>query len=461
MSTATNPRRNWLPFTLTALFLVGGTYVCWLGRAQDTRPLFSAGRVSKTTLRDVKGTADIISNVPAAQWARPRTLAFMDAALADSGAKKPSKTDPHARPATDDTTSGAAEACGIVFSGPPLEIPRIKATMQQLLLAMGWTANQVQVHDSPEGGSVCFVLTDGAPDAGTFDLAKRPELGLAPETVQYIDRLGQKKAITMASKKEILATMLARGRRFEFSGPNCSVEKLKEHIAIRQNVVYWGFRAGWVFPENRTYQYDTVEHWQPMLEDNWTLKPGVKPSKAVGDAFVGKSFYIIGCTSACRFIYAQGVFDYFQQVKPNPGVMSRLEASLDRQHPFAGMCPARNRDGTAPPDGILLARHVDVPWNHWVPGDWGWIKNADPKSSDEFGSEGSNIIYAGGGVFLNYYHNHQKKNLDQLLKRVYGWRFGLEESELDLEQATMDLLRKDPRDGGMLRDVRDFPKLFN
>jgi hypothetical protein len=409
------------------------------------------------TFRGPDGTR----SVPAAKLAQPLRLAFMDAAVADSGAKNSSKTDRPALPAASEATKGAAEPFGIVFSGPPAEIPGIKAAMQQLLIAMGWTENQVQVNDSPNGDSVSYVLSLGTPDAGTFDLAKRPELGLAPETVQYIDRLGQKKAITMASKKEILATMLWPGRRFEFSGPNCSVEKLKEHIAIRQNVVYWGFRAGWIFPENRTYQYDTVEHWQPMLEDDWTLKPGVKASKAIADAFVGKSFYIIGCTSACRFIFAQGVFDYFQQVKPNPGVMARLEASLDRQHPFAGMWPAKTRDGTAPADGFFLARHVNVPWNHWVPGDWGWIKNTDPKSSEEFGSEGSNIIYAGGGLFLNYYHNHQKKNLDQLLKRVYGWRFGLEESELDLEAATMDLLRKDPRDGGMLRDVRDFPRFFN
>ena len=473
MSTATNPRRRRLPFTVTALLFVSAAYVAWLVGVHDKPTSPTSGRGPKPPQRDVNATVDVKRSVPGARRApgpgrapgagraQPGRLAFMDAAVADSGAKRPSKADRPARPAPVDATSGAVEPYGIVFSGPPLEIPRIKTAMQQLLIAMGWTANQVQVDESPKGDSVGYVLSVGSPDTGTFDLAKRPELGLAPETVQYIDRLGQMKAITMASKKEILATMLGRGRRFEFSGPNCSVEKLKEHIAIRQNVVYWGYRAGWIFPENRTYQYDTVEHWQPMLEDNWTLKPGVKPSKGVGDAFVGKSFYIIGCTSACRFIFAQGVFDYFQQVKPNPGVMARLEASLDRQHPFAGICPTKSSDGTAPTDGILLARHVNVPWNHWVPGDWGWIKNTDPKSSEEFGSEGSNIIYAGGGVFLNYYHNHQKKNLDQLLKRVYGWRFGLEESELDLDPTTMNLLRKDPRDGGMLRDVRDFPRLFN
>ncbi|HUY33520.1 MAG TPA: hypothetical protein VMV69_12285 [Pirellulales bacterium] len=360
-----------------------------------------------------------------------------------------------------DTTTRAAEPFGIVFSGSSPEISKIKADMRQLLIAMGWTTNQVQVVDAPKGDSVSYVLSSGTPDAGTFDLAKRPELALTPETVPYVDRLGQKKTMTLASKKEILATMLGRGRRFEFSGPNGSVDQLKEHIAIRQNVVYWGFRAGWIFPEHRAYQYDTAEHWEPMLDDDWTVKSGVKPSQAIADAFVGKSSYIIGCTSACRFVFAHGIFDYFQHVKPNPSVMAGLEASLDRRRPFVGMAPKKSPDGPPPNDGLLLARHVHVPWNHWVPGDWGWIKNTDPISSDEFGSEGSNIIYAGGGIFVNYYHNHQKKNLDQLLKRVYGWRLGLEESELDLEAATMDLLRKDPRDGGMLRDVRDFSRIFH
>jgi hypothetical protein len=95
-----------------------------------------------------------------------------------------------------------------------------------------------------------------------------------------------------------------------------------------------------------------------------------------------------------------------------------------------------------------------------VPGDWGWIKNTDNSSSNEICAEGSNIIYGGGGRFVNYYADGPVRTLDEALKRVYGWRLGVDNGEIELPEDVMQRLRGDPRSGGLLRDVRDVPRLF-
>lgn len=107
-------------------------------------------------------------------------------------------------------------------------------------------------------------------------------------------------------------------------------------------------------------------------------------------------------------------------------------------------------------EGTLVDRHFKVPADHWVPGDWGWIKNPDDESAAENGLEGANIVYIGRGLFVVYYENDHDRTLDEGLVRVYRWRRDFKEQPItaDLIQS----LRKDPREGGLLRDVRDFPK---
>jgi hypothetical protein len=349
---------------------------------------------------------------------------------------------------------------GIIFSGPSDQIALVKAQMGDLLKQMQWTAGQVLVSESASGERIAYMLNGTPGDTNTFVLSQQPQLGIAPETISYINRQGHSKKLAIVSQKEILAAMLQSGRAFAFAGPLCNVGLLQEQIALRQNLVYWGMRADWVFPEDKIYRYNTADYWQVMAGDDWTLKPGIAARTAIADAFVGKFSYQIGCTSACRFIFAHGILDFFEHVRRNPVVLERLEQLLDARRPFVGIAPQVDRNRVVVKEGRLMDRHLEVPWNHWVPGDWGWIKNPDDKSSEELGSEGCNIIYAGGGFFVNYYPERPPKTLDQALKRVYGWRFGLEESELDLPAEVMDELRRDPRSGGMLRDVRDFPKHF-
>ncbi|HQU45005.1 MAG TPA: hypothetical protein PK867_19470, partial [Pirellulales bacterium] len=140
---------------------------------------------------------------------------------------------------------------GVVFAGQSDQIAKVKSQMAALLAQMAWTANQVLVRESPGGERIAYVLNSPPGDTNTFVLSRQPQLGIGPEMITYTSRLGQKKTLALVSQKEILATMLQAGRAFLFSGPNCLVEALKEQIALRQNVVYWGLRADWVFPEDK------------------------------------------------------------------------------------------------------------------------------------------------------------------------------------------------------------------
>ena len=381
-------------------------------------------------------------------------------AVADASRPLPLEAEVAASAVPGKVPAAPAPKEGIVFSGAYDAIARVKAQMQALLAEMQWTADQVLSHESTDGKQIAYALNSPPGDASTLALAARRELGLAREAISYRDRHGQEKTLSLVSQKEILAAMLQRGRAFAFGGENCSVEKLKEQLALRQNIVYWGSRTDWMFPEDKVYRYNTAEYWEEMVGDDWTLKPGVRPSAAIADLFTGKFDYQIGCTSACRFIVAHGIFDCYARVRPDPSAVARIEQSLDARRPFVQMTPTADRDGTIRAAGLLVDRQFDVPSEHWVPGDWGWIKNLDPKSSEELGSEGCNIIYAGGGYFVNYYPERPPKTLDESIKRVYGWQFGIEEGDLQIAPELAKRLRQDPRAGGMLRDVRDVPKFF-
>lgn len=371
-----------------------------------------------------------------------------------SGLRRPTITDaPRGTPSL-------AGPGGIVFSGRYEQVAQTKVQMQQLLTEMGWADGHVQTRLAPDGKQIGYTLNSPTDDTGTLSLLEQPQWNLAPEKMSYRDRHGQTKIMAIVSQKEILACMLQRGREFRFAEQNCSVDHLKQELAIRQNIVYWGSRADWVFPEDNIYRYNTGEFWQEMQGDDWTIKANVRPMQGIADAFVGKFSYQIGCTSACRFIVAHGIFDYFHRVRPAPAVTAQLEQMLDPRRPFLNMAPIVDRDGTFRQEGLLVDRQFDVPSGHWTPGDWGWIKNTDAQSSEELGSEGCNVIYAGGGMFVNYYPERPPKTLDESIKRVYGWRFGIEEGDLQLSPEIAEKLRRDPRDGGMLRDVRDVPKLF-
>lgn len=349
---------------------------------------------------------------------------------------------------------------GILFRGRREAVAQAKIEMRGWLTVLKCPPQIIQLIDTPAGDEAGFTLNTPPADTDTLTLAERLKWAMPVESVTFQDRHDAALSREVVSEAEVLAAMMQHGRTFLFSGDRCSVECLREHVAIRRNIVYWGSRAEWIFPDPFIPRFNT-DHWSALQDGEWTLKPGVSARRAIADAFESRPAYELGCKSACQFIMAHGVLDYFARLRPNAAMLARLESRVDPVHPLTEIEAKADKQGVIRRPGRLADRQFHVPWNNWVPGDWGWIKNTDDSSSNEVCAEGANVIYGGGGTFVNYYADGPLRTLDQSLKRVYGWRFGVENPDLAIPAALMQQLRGDPRDGGLLRDVRDVPPFFD
>ncbi len=345
---------------------------------------------------------------------------------------------------------------GISFTCTQEEITKIKLDFEKLFGSYGWLEPKIQVktHLSAEGTQLRLVLNTPSTDTDTLTLNQRAELKLVDDIDKVKDKDGNLKDYKHAGEKEILAAMLQHGRLFEFDHGYCSFDKVMEQVKIRKNIIHWGIRAMWEFPDSGTSLINR-EKWN--IDGN--LQKGVSSSEAVADAFIGNFKYEIGCTRACQQIMAQGILDYFKNVKKD-SVMTAYLDSVTHPHPYATMAMKGPSKKLMTREGTLVDRHFDVPGNNWVPGDWGWIKNSDNDSAEENGLEGCNIVYIGSGLFVVYYGDAKDRTLDECLVRVYQWRHSSKQQPET--QKLKDLLRRDPYDidPGLLRNVRDFPKNF-
>ena len=335
---------------------------------------------------------------------------------------------------------------GLNFKCTKEEIKLLEREFGNIFKGYGWTPKQAILKTGADGEHLNVHLNSPFNETSTLELKNRKDLKIIDNTAIFYRKDGEPEAYPIVSDKEIMAAMLQRGRLFEYNGAYCSIEKFLEQIAIRRNIVLWGIRAFWKFPDGTSEKPNPV-NWRKK----WRTRDGVPITGAIDDAFSGKFPYEIGCTKACQLIMAQGVLDYFKSVKKDQKMSGFLESTLTT-FPLDRVEPKGSSEGT------LLTRHFDVPSDNWVPGDWGWIKNVDRESADEYGFEGSNIIYIGRGNFVVYYDADQDRTLDQVVYRVYGWR--KDEKEEPRSDELIKLLKKDPRSGGLLRDVRDFPKNF-
>jgi hypothetical protein len=345
---------------------------------------------------------------------------------------------------------------GVQFNCSKEQLDKLKKDFDKLFADYGWLGDspQVKTRISADKQQLNLSLNTSRFDTDTLSLKDRANLKITEDIDIFIDRKGTRQEYKVASEKEIVAAMLQNGRLFEFDRSFCTFEKFIEHVKIRKNIIRWGIRAMWEFPEAGE-KYDK-KFWAA----DFKLQPGIKSSEAIADAFTGKVDYEIGCTKACQKIMAQGILDYYKNVKKDAKMIEHLDG-ITAPTPLDTMEMIVNGESksTMVREGTLVDRHFKVPANHWVPGDWGWIKNPDEESAEENGLEGCNIIYIGHGLFVVYYGTDPDRTLDEALVRVYQWRRDSKE-----EPITPDFkrqLRKDPRSGGLLRDVRDFPKNFH
>lgn len=115
---------------------------------------------------------------------------------------------------------------------------------------------------------------------------------------------------------------------------------------------------------------------------------------------------------------------------------------------------------------LLSVKHNIAPLN-FIPGDWVYFINTDPKSSDKPGYEGSNSIYMGRAKFDDFYNdNGHYFFYHEKLVEVYNWRHGVFSRSNDydklqpLSSDLLNILGLSPQKGGLVLDTRSVPKYF-
>jgi hypothetical protein len=336
--------------------------------------------------------------------------------------------------------------------------------------SLGISPGLVSASDRGNRG-LLFTLATAADDVSTLDLASRPEMGIGSEEVRLTGTGsgGPAAEVATVSRKEILLALLQHGRLTEMTGANCGVDALAEHVALRQNIVAWAERLRWGWPNGGPAE------WNGTYWDRGTPRAGVSVREAVDDAFANQKAYAIGCYTATKLVMVKGVLDYFERVRGLPGMSRWLQARLLSDHePLYDVEPPAAwsfepdydpHDGARP--GKLLSMVHGVAPKNFVPGDWAYLLNPDPVSSQKTGYEGSNAIYLGGGRFDDYYgENNHAFTYAEKLDEVFQWRNGVFNRQRDADKRQLltgeelERLGRSPEQGGLVETWRIAPPPF-
>lgn len=358
---------------------------------------------------------------------------------------------------------------GIVFiAKDDAEKAQIKKGMKELFEGFGWGEGQVVSHE--EGSKVWYTLNSDIGETSTFDLTSRKDLKIEENLETFINSEGEEKTRPIATQKEIIAAMLQRGRAHEFSGKDASVGRLMDHVGVRQEIVRANKAAYWIFPEGKPAQKNPK-----VWNKDFTVKEGVDVLDALEDAWQGyksKFGYEPGCTAGLKLIWIRGHIRYYTK-KGDKQALDELRKLLGND-PLAKieMETDWNNEGveyvTKP--SAFMKLHSKIPWDNWVPGDWGYIENTkfehgneDPDYKETHqGLEGHNMAYSGDGVFAAYYRDSYNLDLDDNIEIVYNWRD--EEDQKELTPKLKAALRRDPHDpkyeGGLVHASRYVPVNF-
>lgn len=353
---------------------------------------------------------------------------------------------------------------GIVYNCEPAARATLPQAMAAYLRELGVDRDWIVQTERPDG-TLSFTLDRAG--TNTLNLAQDKTYRIALERLKLPDAKGKQRVVRTVSKREILLALAHPGRALRLSGAACNVQALREHVALRQNIVAWAEELHWVWPDGG----DAC--WNPKKWRDGT--PTVPLDDALLDAFTQQAKYAIGCYTASKLTYAHGVLDYYARVLKHPA-----KAALVRQRllhdgdPLVGVEPPAVWDfekefdpATRQQPGKLLRLVRGVPPRHFVPGDWAYLLNTDPVTYEKTGYEGSNAIYLGRGRFDDYYddHNHSY-TFQEKLDEVYQWRNGVFSRSRDaalvrpLSAEDYERLSRTPAQGGLLLDVRLEPYLF-
>lgn len=230
-------------------------------------------------------------------------------------------------------------------------------------------------------------------------------------------------------QREILVAMLMGPNGFDFP----SVEELESAIHIRRNIVLAARRTTLAFETEAAERPEDC--WTYDEDKGFTLLPGVPLIDALiktTQPEVSGRLYSFSCYRATEYVTLLGIAQ--ELARSNTELFERLQ-SVWRQRAIMSeefhTVFLREQGSMEQP----------VPPLYYVPGDRVWFRNPDEASADATGFEGSWVMYLGGGLFTNFWKQHQPYTLTRKCVEIYHWRHGLyrdEKGESQIDEAHIE-----------------------
>ena len=354
---------------------------------------------------------------------------------------------------------------GLIFECGADKFTQLKSQLHTYQQELGVDPSVYEVHES---GARLRLSLKAPSSYGTLYLRWDPKYNITEERISLPSAKGLTEVETV-SKKEILLALMHQGRETVFAGNACHIDALKEHVQIRQMIVAWSEHLHWSFPDGSAAQ------WNQQYWDQGNLKSGASLDKAMRDFFIQQDKCSIGCYTATKIVIIQGILDYFRRVKKDDAmadaIIKRLKSDDDV---LVGIEPGAMWSFQKPisPEeqkrlGKLLKIQTRVAPMNFVPGDWVYFVNNDPKSSDVDGYEGSNSIYMGRASFDDFYNDNEHHYLyNEKIQNIYNWRNGVFSRSRDYQRVRIlsaEQLHQfglSPEEGGYLVKNRAIPYFF-
>jgi hypothetical protein len=360
---------------------------------------------------------------------------------------------------------------GLRFSCDRRKLKLVHRQMQSLFDLLGIDPSLVETKLNASRRSLEYVLKTPSEDTSTVDFSKRAQFKLSDELIKLPLEDGSVKEVSAVSKKEILLAIMQHGRLTEFSGEDCSVKSLVEHIGIRQNISAWVEGTRWKWPD---IEFGGKVKWNEKYWNRGDLLPGVKPSTALADIFKDPKKYQLACYTMAKVAMAHGIMDYYTRINPNPSIVKKIESQLMSDNEvLTDIDPTLDVDNVTAVErgqpvkdavevvqsGKILGAQLGVAANNWVPGDWGYFLNPERVSAGKAGYEGSNSIYMGRDKFDDYYDEHKGSyTFREKLEEVYQWRD--KSIQEPITEVLLKQLIRTPGNGGIVENYRNVPFLY-
>ncbi|MEN9341218.1 MAG: hypothetical protein RJA32_307 [Pseudomonadota bacterium] len=354
---------------------------------------------------------------------------------------------------------------GLIFECTSDKLTQLKSELKTYQQELGIDVSVYQLSESE--GRLGLSLKNPSV-YGTLYLRWDPQYAITEERISLPSKKGLIEIETV-SKKEILLALMHQGRQTIFTGNACHINALREHVQIRQMIVAWSEHLHWSFPDGGPAQ------WNQRYWDRGNLKPKASLDEAMNDFFINPDKCSLGCYTATKIVIIQGILDYFRRVKKDDAmanaIIKRLKSDEDV---LVGIEPGAMWSFQKPisPEeqkrlGKLLKIQTRVAPMNFIPGDWVYFMNNDPKSSDIDGYEGSNTIYMGRASFDDFYNDNQHHYLyNEKIQNIYNWRNGVfsrsrhYERIKNLSSEQVDALGLSPEEGGFVLGNRAVPYFF-